>query len=235
MSAATRVIAVFDLDGTITRRDTLLPYVLHFLAQRPARLARLARVLPAAAAYALAGRDRGKLKAALLRHTLGGEPRATIEAWNARYLPRVIAGELFAPAMAAIDRHQRDGDTLVLMSASVDLYVPELARRLGFAHTICTGVAWRGEVLDGGLTTPNRRGAEKARCLEDLRARHGEARIVAYGNSASDLPHLRLADRGVLVNGTPAARAAAAALGLECVDWRGTWRPPGGSNATQGG
>ncbi|MGE0581766.1 MAG: HAD-IB family hydrolase [Steroidobacteraceae bacterium] len=230
MSLPARVIAVFDLDGTITRRDTLFPYVLRYLAQRPARLARLARVLPAAAAYVFAGRDRGRLKAALLRQTLRGEPRAAIEAWNAAYLPRVVAGETFAQAVAAIERHRQAGDTLILMSASVDLYVPELARQLGFAHAICTGVAWQGETLDGALTTANRRGDEKARCLEALRARNPRAHIVAYGNSASDLPHLRLATRGILVNGSRAARAAAKALGIECVAWRGTWRAPAGSN-----
>lgn len=230
MSATAAVIAVFDLDGTITRRDTLFPYILHYLAQRPLRLLRLLRLLPAVAAYVFAGRDRGRLKAALLRHTLRGETRAGIDSWNARYLPRVIARDLLAPAIAAIERHRGAGDTLVLMSASVDLYVPELARRLGFAQTICTGVAWQGQALDGALVTPNRRGDEKARCLEGLRAHDREARIVAYGNSTSDLPHLRLAHHGVLVNGSRAARAAAAALGIECVDWRGTWRPAACSN-----
>lgn len=226
MSAGARVIAVFDLDGTITRRDTLFPYVLHYLAQRPWRLARLLRVLPAACVYVFGQRDRGRLKSALLRLTLGGEQRATIEAWNARYLPRVIARDLLAEALGAIGQHRENGDMLVLMSASVDLYVPELARRLGFAYTICTGVAWRGDVLDGALVTANRRGEEKARCLAKLRAQHDDAIIVAYGNSASDLPHLRLAARGVLVNGSRAARVAAAALGVACVDWRGTRRAP---------
>ena len=226
MSANARVIAVFDLDGTITRRDTLFPYVAHYLAQRPWRLARLLRVLPAACVYVFGGRDRGRLKSALLRHTLAGEPRTSIEAGNAHYLPRVIARELFAQAVASIERHQGNGDTLVLMSASVDLYVPALARQLGFTHTICTDVAWRGEVLDGALASANCRGEEKARRLTGLRERYGDLAIVAYGNSASDLPHLRLATRGVLVNGSRAARAAAAALGIESVDWRGTWRPP---------
>lgn len=226
MSASARVIAVFDLDGTITRRDTLFPWVLGYLAQCPWRLVRLARLLPAACRYICAGRDRGHLKAALLRHTLGGEPRAAIDAWNERYLPRVIARELLAQAVAAIERHRADGDTLVLMSASVDLYVPALAQRLGMSRAICTGVAWRGNVLDGALTTANRRGEEKARCFADLRTAHPDATFVAYGNSASDLPHLHLADRGVLVNGSRSARAAAIAAGIECVEWRGTWRPP---------
>jgi phosphoserine phosphatase len=79
-------------------------------------------------------------------------------------------------------------------------------------------------VFHGALVTANRRGEEKARCLVALHERYGNLAIVAYGNSASDLPHLRLAERGVLVNGSRAARAAAAALGVECVDWGGTRR-----------
>ena len=43
------MLALFDLDGTITRRDTLLPYVAGFLLRHPARLARLPRLLPALA------------------------------------------------------------------------------------------------------------------------------------------------------------------------------------------
>jgi len=223
MSTVGRVVAVFDLDGTITRRDTLFPYVWHYLAQRPWRLARLPAVAPALLAYLLAGRDRGRLKAALLRHTLHGETRAAIDTWNVRYLPRVIARELLPGAVAAIARHRQRGDTLVLMSASVDLYVPALGGLLGFDRVVCTELRWEGGVLDGALATPNRRGEEKARCLERLRADLAPVEsITAYGNSGADLPHLRLAERGVLVNGARRARTEAAALGIECVDWRGT-------------
>ena len=67
---------------------------------------------------------------------------------------------------------------------------------------------------------PNRRGAEKARCLAALRERYPGVAIVAYGNAASDLEHLRLAERAALVNGTRRARRAAARLNLACVTWR---------------
>jgi phosphoserine phosphatase len=53
-----------------------------------------------------------------------------------------------------------------------------------------------------------------------LREQHPGVATAAYGNAASDIPHLRLADHGVLVNGTSNARRAAARDGLTCVDWR---------------
>jgi phosphoserine phosphatase len=43
--------------------------------------------------------------------------------------------------------------------------------------------------------------------------------VVAYGNSASDLPHLAQADRAMLVNANAAARRRAAALGIPVALW----------------
>jgi phosphoserine phosphatase len=106
------------------------------------------------------------------------------------------------------------------LSASVDLYVPRIGRRLGFDETICTGIAWRDGRLDGALTTPNRRGEEKRRCIEALRQRYPGARIAAYGNSGSDLPYLVAVDEPVLVNGGSRAERAARRLSLRVEDWR---------------
>jgi len=107
----------------------------------------------------------------------------------------------------------------VLMSASVDFYVPEFGRQLGFDQVISTEVKWNGDRLDGTLISANRRGEEKARCVRQLFQQHGEDESFAYGNSDSDLPHLRLVKHGQLVNGSLAARRHAAELGVACVDW----------------
>jgi phosphatidylglycerophosphatase C len=213
------VLALFDLDGTITRHDTLLPYLCGFLRRRPERLLRLPQVLPALGRFALRRADRGALKAAWIASVLGGCTRAELAAWTARFVPQLIGHGLIADAVATIEAHQRAGDYLVLLSASPDLYVPAIGRALGFAQVVCTGVEWNGEYLSGRLATPNRRGAQKARCLEALRQEHPSLPIVAYGNAAGDLEHLALADRAVLVNGSAGARRAAARLGVTCVTW----------------
>jgi phosphatidylglycerophosphatase C len=218
-------LAVFDLDGTITRSDSLGPYVLGFLMQKPwpARIWRmlaLVRVAPTVIRFFLRLADEGQVKSAFIKATLGGATRSDLDAWTARFLPQLLERGLFAAAVAQIAVHQRQGDHLVLMSASTDLYVPAVGRALGFAEIICTGVRWDGDRLDGELTTPNRRGEEKARCFTALREQHPGLAAAAYGNASSDLPHLRLADQGVLVNGTPSARRAAARDGITCVEWR---------------
>jgi phosphatidylglycerophosphatase C len=211
-------IAFFDLDGTITHRDTLFPLVLRQLSRRPLRLLRLIGVVPAATVYLFA-RDRAALKQSLLRATLRGTPRQDLAELSARFVTDTIDHRCFRDALTAIRRHREAGHYLVLMSASVDFYVPEFGRQLGFDHVISTRVAWNGDRLDGTLTTPNLRGEEKANCVRELVAERGDAETFAYGNSDSDLPHLRLVRHGLLVNGSMAARRAAAAMGVATADW----------------
>jgi phosphatidylglycerophosphatase C len=210
----------FDLDETITRHDTLLPYAWgYMLRYTPWRIPLLLGVLPAVLAYVFRFFDEGGVKESFIRCALGSSRRTRIDAWTARFVPRLLANGLFADALKQLAEHRERGDYLVLMSASTDLYVPSIARELGFNETICTGVRWDGEKLNGSLTTPNRKGAEKARCFTALVERRPNHTTVAYGNSFTDLPHLRLANRGVLVNGSNKARRAAQSFGVVCVDW----------------
>jgi HAD superfamily hydrolase (TIGR01490 family) len=211
-------IACFDLDGTISQHDTLFPLVMRHLARRPLRLLRLLGMVPALLRFAF-DRDRGALKQSLLRRTLRGTLRGELQPLCARFVADTIAHRCFAEALVAIRRHREAGHHLVLMSASVDFYVPEFGRQLGFDQVICTGVRFDGERLEGSLTTANRRGEEKARCFSALVAERKDSDTFAYGNAASDLPHLRLARHGVLVNGSLGARRTAASLGVVAVDW----------------
>lgn len=209
---------MFDLDGTITRHDTLLPYLLYALGRHPRRLLRLWRV-PAAVLRFVLDRDRGRLKGALIHGLLGGLRRDEVRALTAGFLDARLAGLLRPTALAAIAAHRRAGDRLVLLSASTEFYVREIGARLGFDDVVCTEVAWQGDRLDGRLRSANRRGAEKTRCLLQLRAEHPGARFAAYGNAGSDLEHLCRADAPLLVNASAATRRRARALGLQVGDW----------------
>jgi phosphatidylglycerophosphatase C len=218
-------LAVFDLDGTITRHDTLGPFLAGFLLRHPWRLARLALTAPALARYPLQ-RDRGALKGALIQAALGGLARAPLERWSAEFVPRLLERGLYREALSAIAQHRAHGDRLVLMSASTDLYVPRLGAALGFDECVCTRVAWRADGrLDGRLASPNCRGEEKRRCLAALIARDAPERVVAYGNAASDLPHLRLAQQGYLVN-APVRLLRAGDGRIQALHWSQLHRGP---------
>jgi phosphatidylglycerophosphatase C len=211
-------VAVFDLDGTITRGDTLWPYLRGWVRRHP-RAGFWPRVIAALAAFPF-DRDRGLLKSRLIRIAMGDAARADVEAWSSAYVARLDTPDFCPGALAGIERHRAAGDRLVLLSASVDLYVPRIADRLGFDEAICTEVAWHGDRLDGALRTENRRATEKRRCLELLRGRHPGTHLVAYGNARSDFEHFAAADEAVLVNAGPFLRREARARGYATRNWR---------------
>jgi phosphatidylglycerophosphatase C len=220
VNPAPRWLAVFDLDGTLTWRDTLVLFLLSFLRRYPWRVFGLWRLPFALLSFVARGRDRGALKSLVIRMLMGGAARTEVDACADAFVDTLRPLRRLRPAaLAVVEAHRAAGDHLVLLSASPDLYVPRIGRYLGFERTLCTELAWRAERLDGGLRTANRRGAEKLRCLTWLRTQYPGLPIVAYGNSAADLDHLRQADRALLVNGNAAARALAKRWGIPTADW----------------
>lgn len=212
-------IALFDLDGTLTWRDTLWPFLLGFIRRRPYRAIGLWR-LPLALARYWQDRDRGALKSSVIRMLMRGESRSVLDAWAQSFVVELKLKHRFRPlALAVVEVHRAAGDHLVLLSASPDLYVPRIGQLLGFERTVCTEIEWQGERLDGRLKTPNRRGEEKSHCLASLRAHYPDSPVIAYGNSVSDIDHLRHADRALLVNGDNAARRLAAKCNIAVSYW----------------
>jgi len=212
-------IAVFDLDNTITRGDSLARFLRYALARRPGRAWRLFLFPWFAIRYALT-RDRGRFKGSLLHATVGGLTRTQATALVDGFVSGFPDSALRPGALAAIAKHRRDGERLILLSASPDLYVEPLGRRLGFSQVMASKVRWDGDRLDGHLAGPNMRGAEKLRAIEAIRGANRGSSIAAYGDASADLEHLRAVDSPTLVNGKPAARRAAQALGIPWLDWR---------------
>ena len=213
-------VAVFDLDGTLTYRDTFVPWLLGFVAAHPLQWWRLLALLPIGIAIVCGVRDRGRLKSWLLRAFAGGVDSAVLDRWSATQVQQVVETQLRAGAVATLRAHQAAGDHVILLSASVDAYVPRIGSLLGITDVICTGVRWHEDGrLDGRLTTANRQGEEKAVVLRAVRERFPGRVFAAYGNTTGDLPHLRLVERPLLVNGNASAKRKAAALGIATDEW----------------
>jgi len=213
-------VAVFDLDGTLTWTDTLFPFLMSFLLRHPWRMLRLWRLPFDLLSFLVRNRDRGLLKSRVIRMVMGGVTRAVIDAYAASFVDTLeLHHRLRLAGLVMLEAHRAAGDHLVLLSASPDLYVPHIGRSLRFERTLCTELEWDGDRLVGTLKTANRRGVEKLHCLAWLRTQYPDLPVVAYGNSASDLDHMRHADRALLVNGNAAARASAVRLGIPTSNW----------------
>lgn len=191
-------IAAFDFDGTLTRRDTLMPFLARGLGW-PRFLLALLRCSPWLAGYALRLVRNDIAKARLMRVALGGRTLAEMDDWTTRWLARDFAGQLQDWTMARLAWHRRAGHCCVLVSASPDIYLQRVARQLGFDGLICTEMEVQGACLTGGMRTPNCHGEQKVLRLQAwLSARFGgksaqAMTLYAYGDTAGDKPMLRLA------------------------------------------
>ena len=217
--APARRLALFDLDGTLTRRDTFFPFVVGLLLHRPGRWPR-ALLVPLLLAGDLLGRlDRGGLKGGILHALFSGMPREAMHAYATTYAAGVVPARMFPEAVETFRGHLEQGDHVVVLSASPDLFVPDIAQRLGAHEVICTQVRWDGGRLDGRLASANRRDHEKARVLQALRVAHPGLPVIAYGNSPADLIHMRTCEEAVYINAGPGLAARLRAEGIRTANW----------------
>ncbi len=194
------VVAAFDVDGTLTTRDCVTPFL------RRAAGRRLWTTLlrhPLAVGASLVRRDRDRLKE-IACSALAGRASATIDALGAAFAREVEDGRLRDDTLARLRRHRELGHTVLLASASLDPYLIPLGASLGVDGVVCT-VLERGADgrLTGNLVGANCRGTEKARRVQAWLAEHGLEGVErwAYGDSAGDDELLALADRPLRVDG----------------------------------
>lgn len=179
---STRVIAAFDFDGTLTQRDTFVPFLAHLSWVR--LLAACLRTAPALTAFALRLRSNEDAKRSLCRAALRGRSRAEL-AHIARAWVHTIA---LRPALIERLRwHQKQGDRCVLVSASPDIYLEEVARYLGFDDLISTRMAVDSQgLLTGDFDGLNCWGPEKLRRLIERFGSPEQYELHAYGDSRGD-------------------------------------------------
>lgn len=182
-----RVVAAFDFDGTLTRRDTLVPF-LALVVGWP----RVAMALAACAPSLV--RDRDASKERLLSSVLAGVPIDEIASAGRRYGAEIAARKLRPEMRGRVEWHRRQAHDIVIVSASLDVYLAEVARRLEADALLCTTLEVDAAgVSTGRIVGRNCRGQEKASRLRDYL---GDAPVTlwAYGDSAGDREMLAMAD-----------------------------------------
>jgi phosphatidylglycerophosphatase C len=190
-------LAVFDFDGTLTRRDTLLPFLAAVCGRGQVSTAMFRHsVLVVRAGAGLGGEDAAK--EALFKRLLRGRPVVEVEAVVPAFTEHLRARGMRTAVVDRVGWHRAQGHQLVVVSASPELYVGPIARGLGFTAVIAT----RLEVdehsrLTGRLLGGNVKGPEKVR---RLREELGEVTVGwAYGNSRGDRELLALAREPMMV------------------------------------
>lgn len=187
-------LALFDFDGTITRKDTLLDFMI--FTNGPMRaLWVFVRLLPATVRFALKRITNQQYKETFLTYAYQGKPVAELGKHAQRYARERIPGLMRPGARKALDRHKRAGDDVYLVSASARLWLEDWCRQENIG-LICSELAVENGRLTGKLAGKNCRGPEKVSRIREQIPLEDYATVVAYGDSSGDTEMLALADEG---------------------------------------
>ena len=194
-----RRIHAFDFDGTVTTCDTLLAFI-RFAKGDRAFLAGFLRYSPWLVLMKLGLYPNWKAKQRVFAHFFKGWTLTGFDACCRRFAA-THAALLRPKAVEAIQAALAKGDTVVVVSASVDNRVAPFFRNLAgkepMAVTVLgTRVETDGGVLTGRFVGNNCYGEEKVRRLRERFPDRGEYELVAYGDSRGDKELLAYADKG---------------------------------------
>ncbi|MCF7223471.1 HAD family hydrolase [Marilutibacter chinensis] len=185
-------LALFDFDHTVTDRDTFSTFL---KANLPASRLRWGGLLLAPLAfgyYRLKIVPARTLRAAVVRVGLTGLERRALATAAERYARDTLPDFVRPHALERIRWHQARGDTVAIVSASIDLYLRHWCRQHGVA-LICSQLGHRDGRFTGRYRGRDCCGIHKARrVLKRYRLTDFQA-VHAYGDSSEDHAMLALA------------------------------------------
>lgn len=222
----TDLLSIYDMDKTITRKASWMPWLFFFARTRaPARLLLVPLLALPALGFGLGLLDRAGLKQAAHRLMMGRRVHRDVVAAAAdAFAARFGAGRELPAALAALAADRAGGARTLLATASSRFYAAALARRWGFDDLVATDNIWDGDLLTPRIAGENCYEMGKLRMLiAHLPARPGRVRF--HSDHLSDLPVLLWADEAVAANPSPALRQEAVGRGWRVCDWAAAGSP----------
>lgn len=190
-----KTIAVFDFDGTITTKDTLLEFIkfsrakhrfyIGFLLFSPLLVAMKLRLYP-----------NWRVKQQLFSYFYKGISIEDFNNWGVAFRP-VIENMLRPKAIKALNFHKAQGDTIVIISASIENWIKPWAEKAGIDRVLSTQIEVDANgLLSGKFLTRNCYGKEKVNRLLDKFPNRNEYRLIVYGDSQGDKALIDASDEG---------------------------------------
>lgn len=186
-----RNIALFDLDGTITHRDTMIAFLIHHMGW-----ARTMGLLGIVMPLLVLGRtgliDKDAAKRTLIRIALKGKRIEALAGEASVFAKHVMPGLLRPSAMVRIREHVKAGDRVIVVTASCRLWLEAWCRTQDL-ELIATELQVKDGFFTGALATPNCKGKEKVERIAAEVDMSSTEVLHAYGDSKADEPMLALA------------------------------------------
>ena len=186
-------LVLFDFDGTITTRE-MFPDFMCFSVP-PRRLA-VGKVLlaPWIGGYRMGVVSGHRVRSRIVHFGFRGVPEVSVREAGRAFARDVLPGVVRPVALDRIRWHQAQGDRVVVVSGSLDVYLSHWCAQQG-VELICS----RLETADGRLTGrylgAQCVGEEKSRRVRESCDLEAFAAVYAYGDTHEDVEMMSLASK----------------------------------------
>lgn len=203
------VVAAFDFDGTLTKRDSVVPFLFRFTGRTRFAIKlvpHLFKIVPM-----VVRRDRDRLRALATQIVFTRRPIEQVETEAAAFGLLIERDSLRDDVVTRLRWHLGEGHRVVIVSASYQDYVDVVASGLGDVAVLATRLEVDGATCTGRIEGENCRAWEKVERLRGWLAEQELDRaavtVYAYGDSSGDREMLGWADHPHRVNGPLASVA----------------------------
>lgn len=184
-------LALFDFDGTLTFRDSLLDFLFYAVGLHR-MVAGAAYLSPALLAYCFRILDHSDAKQKVLQYFFSGWETEKMQRLSHNYslgrLPKIIR----SAGLKRMHWHMKQGHEVLIVSATPEIWIRAWAEEqsVGLMGTLLEEAEGR---ITGKYQGVNCNGVEKVRRIREKHNLQGFDKIYAYGNSSGDRPMLALA------------------------------------------
>ncbi len=189
-------LALFDFDGTLCTKDSFTGFIFYALSKRHI-VKQGIKILPWIQAYYLNIYPAHAMRSKLFRAMFSNVDVVELQHIAQEYATSLIS-QLNPGLLKQLKQHQALGDDVVLVSASIDIYLKPICDLLDI-DLICTQTEIINDVYTGQYLTPDCSSEQKRKRILENYDLDDYALIYAYGNSQEDQEMLAMANHAYMV------------------------------------
>jgi phosphatidylglycerophosphatase C len=187
-----KILALFDFDGTITKKDSLIQFI-RFGIGDAKFIWGMAVLFPMLTAYKLKLIPNYKAKQYMIAYFFNGMSEQRFNQVANEYSLNHIQSILRPKAMEKIAWHKGQGHKVVIVSASIENWLKPWCDENDL-DLIATRIEIKNRIVTGGFLTKNCYGIEKSNRVNKAYNLSEYDHIYSYGDTRGDKELLALAD-----------------------------------------
>jgi HAD superfamily hydrolase (TIGR01490 family) len=196
-------LAIFDVDYTITKRETLFEFFMFLISKKPKLILHIPKSFGASLLYAaklMSAGDAKRYFMSFIRNIHEDELKELVKEFYSKRLSNIF----YVDAINTMKKLKSEGYKIYLISASAEFYLEELYNIKEVDKVIGTRFKFTNGYYSEEIVGENNKGEEKVRrlmeFLEKEKIEVDFKNSYMYSDSLSDLPLLKLVGHPYLIN-----------------------------------